>query len=290
MIPKIIHHTGPTDKSKWHPLWHRCRESWIQNFDDFEHRFWTDEDIDNLIHTHYPQYAKMYDAFPVHIMKIDFVRFAIMHHCGGIYADMDYFCYRNFYDELTHPVYLVENPYGNDPIENSLMCSEAKHSFWICCMDIVHERFKRTKERSPQFFSHVKDISLDKLYGLEQRPYLVFYIAGTNLLSTAYREFGMYSNDVKTLSGLYYNNHDMSYDPSYRVRHVHTGLWGSENQELIESLSLSHETFRNMSVDMYDFYTDYSNGNYLKDSYTLDWSKNDCETTLFGLNTSYVYF
>jgi len=290
-IPKIIHHTAPADRSKWHPLWHRCRDSWIQNFDEgFEHRLWTDEDIDDLIHTHYPQYAEMYDAFPVHIMQIDFVRFAIMHHCGGIYADMDYFCYSNFYDELSHvPVHVVENPYGNDPIENSLLCSEPGHEFWIRCMDMTLDRFRRTQEKSPVLLEDTKVISSDRQYGLKLRPYLVFYIAGTNLIATAYREFGLNDPEVATLSALYYNNNDMSYDPSYRARHVHTGLWGSENHELTETLSSEYAKLRNVPVELYDFYTDYSNGNYLKDSYILDWSKNDCETKLFGLKANYDY-
>ena len=290
MIPKIIHHTAPSDSSKWHPLWNQCRNSWIKNFEGFEHRLWTDEDIDELIHTHYPQYREMYDSFPVHIMKIDFVRFAIMHHCGGIYADMDYYCYSNFYDELTHSVYVVENPYGNDPIENSLMCSEPGHQFWVQCMDMSFERYKNTVTQFPHLLKDTKVISSDRQYGLKLRPYLVFYIAGTNLIATAYREFGMHNPEVETLSALYYNNNDISYDPSYRTRHIHTGLWGSENQELSDSLSSEYSNLRNIPIEDYDFYIDYSNGNYLKESYKLDWSKNDCETKLFGLKANYEYY
>jgi hypothetical protein len=288
MIPKIIHQTAPADSSKWHPLWSRCQQSWEENFEEFEYHLWTDEDIDDLIYTHYPQYWEMYQQFPVHIMKIDFVRFAIMHHCGGIYADMDYYCYQNFYNELTHPVYLVENPYGNDPIENSLMCSQPGHDFWIHCMDMVRQRFDCVKKNNPDLLENIKIISADRNYGLKLRPYLVFYIAGTNLIASAYRT-KMNDPDVGTLSALYYNNCDISYDPSYRARHIHTGLWGKENQQLTELLAKEYQALRNIPVETYDFYYDYSNGNYLKDSYTLDWSKNDCETKLFGLKSSYEY-
>ena len=289
-IPQIIHQTAPADKSKWHPLWHRCRESWQTHFNNFEHRLWTDEDIDRLIQDHYPQYWQMYSEFPVHIIKIDFVRFAIMHHCGGIYADMDYYCYQNFYDELEHPVYLVENPYGNDPIENSLMCSKPGHDFWIHCMDMTQLRYNYVKEKKPDFLDNMKIISADRNYGLKLRPYLVFYIAGTNLIASAYRT-QMSNQDIGTLSALYYNNHDISYDPSYRARHIHTGLWGEENQQLTELLSKEYQALRNIPVDSYDFYHDYSDGKYLKDpdSYRLNFDKNDCETELFGLRAHYDY-
>ena len=289
-IDRIIHQTAPADKSKWHPLWHRCQESWITHFSDFEYRLWTDDDIDQLIHDHYPQYWKMYSEFPVHIMRIDFVRFAIMHHCGGIYADMDYFCYSNFYDELSESsAWVVENPYGNDPIENSLMCSTKGHDFWIYCMDMVAERYEYVKRSRPDLLNDVKIISSDRSYGLKLRPYLIFYVAGTNLIASAYRARGMNDPDIGTLSALYYNNNDMSYDPLYRARHVHTGLWGQENQELTELLSKEYESLRNVPVESYDFYTDYSNGNYLRGRYILDWDKNSCETDLFGLKANYDY-
>jgi len=134
----------------------------------------------------------------------------------------------------------------------------------------------------------MKIISSDKTYGLKLRPYLVFYIAGTNLIASAYRS-QMNNSDIATLSALYYNNYDISYDISYRARHIHTGLWGKENQQLIELLSKEYQSLRNIPVESFDFYYDYSNGKYLKDSYTLDWTKNDCETQLFGLKSSYEY-
>ena len=287
-IPKIIHQTAQKDISLWHPLWKHCQNSWKIHFSDFEYKFWGDEDIDLLIKNEYPQYWDMYSEFPVHIMKIDFIRFALMHKFGGIYADMDYYCYQNFYNELTKPVYLVENPYGNDPIENSLMCSVPNHPFWIYCMDMVQDRYNYTKTRRADLLNSVKIISSDMQYGLKLRPYLVFYIAGTNLIASAYRN-KITDKDIGTLSALYYNNNDMSYDPSYKAKHIHTGLWGEENQQLTELLSSEYQALRNIPIESFDFYYDYSYGNYLKNSYELDWDKNNCEAQLFGFNVNHDY-
>lgn len=288
MIPRIIHQTAPDNKSNWHPLWHPCQQSWLTNFADAEYKMWSDSDIDQLIEQHYPQYWSNYCKFPVHIMRIDFVRFAIMHHVGGIYADMDYYCYSNFYNELTNSVYLVENPYGNDPIENSLMCSEPGHPFWIQCMDLSMRRMNYVLQHRPDLFEYIKTISSDIKYGLKLRPYLVFYITGTNALSTAFRN-SISDQSISTLSALYFNNNDISYDPSYRARHIHTGLWGQENQQLVMSYKEPYQTLRNIPIDSFDFYFDYSFGRYLKQDYQLDISKNDIESEFLQIPTNYTY-
>lgn len=272
-IPKIIHQTAPSDKSTWHPLWEQCQHSWKENFPDFEYRLWSDEDIDELIKEQYTQFWDMYSNFPAHIMKIDFVRFAILHHCGGIYADMDYYCYQNFYDELSGAAYVVENPYGNDPFENSLMCSAKGAEFFMKCMELSLERYEYTKKVNPDMLTNVSIISKDKKFGLVLRPYIVFYITGTQLISSAYRK---YKYLVSPLSGMLFNNNDVSYDPMYKAKHVHTGLWGQENIELAEDLKDSYANLRNIPIEQFDFYHDYSNGKYLKQPY-LNIDKNDNE-------------
>ena len=284
-IPKIIHQTGPSDQSKWHPLWFRCQQSWLNTYSDFEYRFWTDEEIDDLIRTHYSKYWEMYSNFPAHIMKIDFVRFAILHRYGGIYADLDVYCYQNFHSELTDKsAYIIENPYGNDPFENSLMCSAKDSEFFVKCMDLSLERYEYTKKVNPDMLNNVGVISKDRKFGLTLRPYIVFFITGTQLISSAYRK---YSNLVGTLPGELYNNNDMSYDSEFRTKHIHTGLWGKENIELMDELKTSYTNLRSIPIDKFDFYTDYTSGNYLKTNH-IDISKNDNEPQPV-LNTGYLY-
>ena len=135
MIPKIIHHIAPKDKSRWHPMWLRCYPTWQHHFPDFEHKMWSDEsDIDELVQDYYLQYWQLYQAFPAHINRLDFVRFCILHKFGGIYADMDMFCYKNFHAELTYDLHIVEAPYGEEFLESALMMSAPDHEFWITCM------------------------------------------------------------------------------------------------------------------------------------------------------------
>ena len=284
MIPKILHQTAPQDKSVWHPLWKRCQASWLENFSDFQYRLWNDNEIDELIQTEYPEFWDMYQEFPVHIMKIDFVRFAFMHKFGGIYADMDYYCYQNFHNDLTDTGYIVENPYGNDPIENSLMASQPGNIFFYKCMKEAQKRFENIKKNHTQLLNNIKLISLDLKYALKLRPMIIFYISGTTLISDMYRQN---RNTISTLPGHLYNNHDCSYDVKYKARHTHTGLWGKENIEVISQTGGYHRHLRNIPLEQYDFYTDYSNGKYLKE-HRLNIEKNDAFSTL-KLETKFYY-
>ena len=284
MIEKIIHQTGPTHKSDWHFIWEKCQQSWIDNFPDFEYKFWNDEEIEALVKDHYPEYWDMYSSFPVHIMQIDFARFCMLHKYGGIYADLDYFCYQNFYNDLTDGVYVVENPLGNDPIENSLMVSSAGNDFWIKCMDEVKHRFYYTMENHPELLSFINDISKNPEDCFIKRPMIIFNISGTQLLSSITRnEIYDGNKDIKTLSGYLYNNYEISYDPAFKAKHVHTGLWGKENIEALKDERNRYTDYYRYNINgedyKFDLFKDYTNGKY-KELEPVDLDKNDTRNNL----------
>ena len=284
MISQIIHQLAPTDTSKWHPLWSKCQQSWLKHFNNFEYKLWNNEDIDNLIQKQYPQYYQTYSEFPIHIMKIDFARLAILRLYGGIYADMDVFCYKNFYHELTEAdCYVVENPYGNDPIENSLMASRPNHDFWTQCMNLSTERFKEIKQKNSKLIDYITMISTNETLSPIFRPALIFHITGTNLISTVFRKN---THCIGTLSGHVYNNNDMSYHPEYRTKHIHTGLWGDEDIKNIDKNKKEHKHVKKNLTDEFDFYVDYTNGNYLKNR-KFDLYKNSYET-IFQSKFKYI--
>lgn len=293
-VPKIIHQTGPTDKSKWHPLWEKCQQSWVKNFSDFEYRFWNDEDIDELVKNEYPDYYEMYINFPIHILKIDFFRLCVLHKFGGIYADLDYYCYDNFYEFLNSNVHLVENPCGNDPIENSLMASVAQDFFFLECMKEVKRRYDSVKKSKNDYLAQMRIISSDSKNSFIFRPYLVFYLTGTNLLSSVYRK---HADKVSTLPGNLFNNLDITYHPSYKAKHIHTGLWGKENIEVIDQNITTYSQIFNYGKDKnlpinileYDFYKDYSNGKYDVVNSNVDFEKNNSDPKpITDLNFNYV--
>jgi mannosyltransferase OCH1-like enzyme len=173
-IPKIIHQTAPIDENEWNPIWKECQNTWKNNFFNFDYVFWDDNDLRNLIKNDYPQFLNYYDSFPYKIIKIDFSRFCILHKYGGIYADMDIYCYKNFYNLLSGKnIYLIESwPEWNEKVQNSLMVSVPNQNFWIkCCVESIQLIESRTVTRN----------ELDN--DLEQRKNYILESCGPKLLS-----------------------------------------------------------------------------------------------------------
>jgi hypothetical protein len=193
MIPKIIHHTAPSDINRWHDIWSICRQSWKNNFLDFEFKLWNDEDNRNLVKSDYSDFLSMYDSFPHHIMKVDFIRFCILHKFGGFYADMDIFCYKNFYDILTKDICIIESwPEWKELIQNSLMISVPNNNFWIDCM----EKTKKFYEDNIQLFHLHQRLSYNSYVEL------CFRLAGPKLISSL---FETYKNEIQILPKEFFN-------------------------------------------------------------------------------------
>lgn len=182
MIPKIIHHTAPEDKSKWSPIWNECRESWIRNFPGFNFMFWNDEDLDNLVKESYSQYYEMYSNFPEQIIRVDFARLCILHKYGGIYSDMDFYCYKNFYDFLDGDLYAVESwEDWEEKVQNSLMVSVKDHEFWTLCMKEIYDFYSSNL--------HIMSLEIYKKLDKDSRNELILRLAGPKLFNRSMNNY-----------------------------------------------------------------------------------------------------
>jgi mannosyltransferase OCH1-like enzyme len=142
-IPKIIHQTAPADKTKWNDIWFKCQESWKKHFPDFEYKMWTDEDLDQLIKNDFLWFYEIYEKYDKNIKRIDIARYFILHKYGGIYADMDYICFKNFYDLLPKDkvsIAISRFP-ENEYMQNALMISPKEHPFWMNVIKKATERY-----------------------------------------------------------------------------------------------------------------------------------------------------
>jgi mannosyltransferase OCH1-like enzyme len=286
-IPKIIHHIAPKNKSRWHPIWDRCYPSWREHFTDFKHILWEDQDeINKFVHDYYPQYYKMFMEFPAHIMRIDFIRFCLLHHYGGIYSDMDMFCYKNFYNELTHTLHIIEAPYGDEFLESSLMMSVPGHEFWLDCMELSKE----------VFYTKVQKYGITIPFNNNRADqYLLQSACGPNLICRVWRKWvRTRPSELQTLPGILYNNHGLSYHPEYRTKHMMTGMWGKEAMDCLhyqkdiplrkildKSYIASKKYYADItkvnSVIDFDFYHDYTNGG-MKTYFNPDFESNDIDS------------
>jgi mannosyltransferase OCH1-like enzyme len=147
-LPKIIHQQWkdtnvPFQFQKW-------RNKWLLYFPSptYTHMLWTDESAHTFIQTHYPWFLSIYDSYPHNINRADAVRYFILYHYGGIYADLDYEPLTNFYHHLPQShVGLIESPYyWNENTQNSLMTSPQYDLFWT---DLFHVLIQNSKK-----FSH----------------------------------------------------------------------------------------------------------------------------------------
>ena len=216
MIPKIIHQTGP-EEQKWHPIWKECSESWKSTFPDFQYMYWTDDDLRNLVKEQYSEFLELYDGFPHHIMRIDFARFCILHSYGGIYVDLDIYCYKNFYDLLKRNLYIVES-WGDwgEKVQNSLMISTPNQEFWEKCMFFSGVKFLSNHQNNyrdyilescgPKLISKILDPSVKFL------PKEMFNPVVKNQFNQGYEEAIKDFRDLKTNQTVY-------------TRHYLTSTW-----------------------------------------------------------------
>lgn len=274
-IPDIIHHIAPADADRWHPLWARCRQSWLQAWPQHEHRLWDDgEDIDRLVRDHYPEHWCMYQEFPAHIMRIDFARLCILHRYGGIYSDMDVFCYRDFRSDICAPVMIMPAPWGDVAVENALMSSEPAHDFWLACMRRARDLWAGS---APE---HLRP---DWHHSRAQQR-MITAVAGPECVASVVCQYP--ETEVVLFAAEQFNNHGLSWAPDFRTKHVLTGVWGheaSDRLELDRVQSRPDISWRDYmgerflaeanrfcpvpvtSIDQFDFYHDYTNGGYLRD-------------------------
>ena len=140
-IPKIIHQTY---KNHNLPETYKMCQSEIKRLHpDFEYRFYTDEDIDRIMETEFPQYFDKFNELPRMIMKIDMFRYFLMYRYGGLYADMDYLMFKPF-DILDKKVVLptnrdLDNNNNLTYLGNCIFASVPNHPFWKSLIDTLFE-------------------------------------------------------------------------------------------------------------------------------------------------------
>lgn len=263
-IPKLIHHIAPKNIENYHPIWKLCHQSWLKQFPEteYQHIMWNDDDdIDNLVKNKFPEYWDLYSSFPFHILKIDFSRLCILYEYGGIYADMDMYCYENFYSFLINKeVFLIQENKGTiveDRVQNSLMCSIKKSSFFLDCMKECEKLFYSTENINPEKEQLHK--VLNQKFTEKQFQKYVWTVTGPHLLSKVYSN---YKNKIDILSKEQYNPNKKTYHSSIKTKHMETGMWGKDALEHIKSLNLSFEEIYDLELSKFNFHKNYNNISY----------------------------
>lgn len=280
-IPKIIHQIAPADEGKWHPFWKKCQQSWKNNFSDYKYVLWNDkEDIDTFVKKNYPRFWNLYNAFPVQIMKIDFVRMCFLHKYGGIYADMDVFCYKNFDTYLTKDIYFLENlteEYTSAKYENSMMASIPNHQFLNELMKYTQACFIYYRNQFVKEGNNWRTPSNDAI---------INNTTGSGMISEAVKSLNQFF-DIGVFKCSLFNNRPSSYSENFITKHIHTSIWGNEYVEsdldrlliingccystgelcldILKHLKDNNTPFEIVMNNDFNFNKDYSHGVYLRE-------------------------
>ena len=87
MIPATIHQTWKTADVP--ARFAASAESWRTLHPAWEYRLWTDESLEAFVHETYPEMWDLYRRYPEQIYRVDAARYMLLHHFGGVYADLD---------------------------------------------------------------------------------------------------------------------------------------------------------------------------------------------------------
>ncbi len=175
-IPKIIHQTAPKDESKWPSIWKPCQESWKKHFPGYKYILWSDEDLDDFIKTKYSWFYPLYSNFPDKMNRIDSARYFILYEYGGIYADMDYQCIKNFEHLLPKDkACAAESPHKGEKYQNALMVSPPKHPFWEHVFNDLKENFNKglsvTEYAGPEVIHRTADSHPELFFAMTKEKF-----------------------------------------------------------------------------------------------------------------------
>jgi mannosyltransferase OCH1-like enzyme len=69
--------------------WLSASGRWRTREPRLRYTFHSDADLRQLVADHYPWFLPTYDAYPRSIQRVDAARYFLLHHHGGLYADLD---------------------------------------------------------------------------------------------------------------------------------------------------------------------------------------------------------
>jgi len=99
MIPRIIHQTWKDNFLPSIISNIRSENISLLRSKGYEFKFWTDDDILELIKKHYQEFYNIYRLTKTGVQRGDISRIILIYHFGGIYIDLDVLILRDF-DEL----------------------------------------------------------------------------------------------------------------------------------------------------------------------------------------------
>jgi len=88
-------HSSPNLERPERPARYGSAPAYLQEkHPGWEYYLWTDADKRELLRQHYSWFLPIYDGYDHLIKRADVITYFILHHYGGVYADLDFECLR----------------------------------------------------------------------------------------------------------------------------------------------------------------------------------------------------
>lgn len=97
-MPERVLHQIWLQGSESLPIKYQNRSLWNSVCGSFEFILWDQETIADFMACEYPRYFEIWKYLTPEIKKCDFARYLILHHFGGVYADLDTTPHRCVFD------------------------------------------------------------------------------------------------------------------------------------------------------------------------------------------------
>ncbi|GLS39120.1 hypothetical protein GCM10010869_47170 [Mesorhizobium tianshanense] len=147
MIPTILHQTWKTDSVP--ARFQGYVESWKRHHPGWTTMFWSDRMLLELVAEHYPDFLPIFCSYSNGVMRADAARYLLLHHFGGVYADIDCECVAPFDAIMSEDrVVLCKEPDTHALVQakfrglpyllfNGTMASPPRHPFWLEVLSLL---------------------------------------------------------------------------------------------------------------------------------------------------------
>ncbi|MFA6155828.1 glycosyltransferase [Mesorhizobium sp.] len=147
MIPPILHQTWKTDSipARFQPY----ADSWKRHNPDWTVMLWSDRKLLEFVAEHYPDFLPTFCDYVNGVQRSDAARYMLLHHFGGVYADIDCECVASFDPIMKENRIVVgKEPVSHASIQsdfrglpyllfNGTMASPPRHPFWMHLLSMM---------------------------------------------------------------------------------------------------------------------------------------------------------
>lgn len=209
-IPRIIHQTWKDNNI---PLeWQAARQSCLDTHPGYEYKLWTDASSEAFVEAQYPRLTHTYKNYPYVIQRADAIRYAILHHYGGFYIDLDIVCLHPLDFLRTYGFVMPKTwPVG---FSNDFLAGAPKHPF-------LEQMVVALPSKNWELFSKYATVMFST------GPMFVTAQATAFRRTASFRQ----QNDLAVLSDDMYGKYVASPDPLFE--HLHGSSWHGDDAKSV---------------------------------------------------------